>query len=110
MLRSRRQVLGARQKPLLALGTVVLLSAAMTLAGCGGSSTASGDSCGDLGDQVEEYDVLAPGNSREGYLVVLHTLQRDCPSEAEQRGLDISILPRCERLDEENCTMYRGAA
>jgi hypothetical protein len=54
-----------------------------------------------------DYDTLAPGSSRREYLVLLHKLQRDCPQVADEVGLTGAFLPRCSRLDQENCTMYR---
>jgi hypothetical protein len=62
--------------------------------------------CERFGQNVENYDVLS--GSRKGYLILLHKFQRDCAEEARERGLDASVLPQCERLDQENCTMYRG--
>src|SRR2546427_702518 len=67
----------------------------------------SSDRCARAGEIVNRYDILAPGASRKGYLILLHTLQRDCPKEAVKRGLDSQFLPRCHRLNQENCTMYR---
>jgi hypothetical protein len=89
--------------------SLAVVASSVALVGCSGGHRA--DSCADLGDQVEGYNVLDDGNSRGGYLVLLHTLQRDCPSEAARRGLDAAagILPRCERLDEEDCTMSRAS-
>jgi hypothetical protein len=64
-------------------------------------------SCVQFGRNVENYDILAPGASRSGYLVLLHRFQRDCPAEAAKRGLAGDFLPQCKRLAQENCTMYQ---
>lgn len=64
--------------------------------------------CARAGDIVEDYNTLVPGASRAEYLTLLHKLQRDCPSEAEARGLTGDFLPQCARLDQESCTMYEG--
>ena len=65
-----------------------------------------GERCSRFGDNVENYDILAAGASRAEYLTLLHRFQRDCGDEALARRLDSSFLPQCERLDQENCTMY----
>jgi hypothetical protein len=118
--------------------TILLLLAALALAGCGGGDeeaansetgttmtntasvttdeettaeepkTGATSACREAATNVENYDILAPGASRKEYLVLLHTLQRDCPQVANARGLAADYLPRCKRLDQENCTMYRG--
>src|SRR5438067_777001 len=46
------------------------------------------DRCARAGRIVADYNILAPGASRRGYLILLHELQRDCPTEALNRGLD----------------------
>ncbi len=71
------------------------------------TTTTATDTCSAFGDNVEAYDILAPSASRGEYLTLLHRLQRDCPDEAERRALTNEGAPECERLDQENCTMYR---
>ena len=66
----------------------------------------SSSRCERAGKIVEGYNILARGASREGYLTLLHKLQRDCPTVASKLGLTGDLLPQCERLEQENCTMY----
>lgn len=92
-------------------GVLVTLAVA-ALVGCGSSSDSvspeppSGEPCSTFGDNVESYDVLADGASRAEYLTLLHKLQRDCPDEAQSRGLTNEGAPQCDHLDQENCTMW----
>ena len=109
--------------PTVALALIAAALALLFGTGCGTKSTSStsqakpettqtttstpGESnCEAAGQDAVDYDVLAPGNSRKGYLTVLHTLQRDCPEVADKLGLASDFLPRCKRLDQESCTMY----
>jgi hypothetical protein len=94
----------------------VLVLLALAASGCGSSSLSEGSGgqasqpgsrCERAGQIVTDYDTLAPGSSRREYLVLLHKLQRDCPQVADQLGLTGEFLPRCNRLNQENCTMYR---
>ena len=73
------------------------------------NSSSSDDSCSSLRTEVEEYNTLDSGSSREGYLIGLHRLQRECPAEASAAGLIGEGLPRCGNdLSAENCTAYEG--
>lgn len=101
------------------VGALATLTAAALL-GCGSStengsdstetttSASSSDMCSDFGENVEGYNILAPGASRGEYLTLLHKFQRDCPEEAVNRGLTNAGMPQCARLDQENCTMWRA--
>jgi hypothetical protein len=90
----------------------VLILLALVSSGCGSKSgsqsagAAAGSSCDRAGQAVDNYDVLAQGASRMDYLILLHKLQRDCPRVAANLGLTGPYLPRCTRLDQENCSMY----
>jgi hypothetical protein len=63
--------------------------------------------CSALARRVDAYDTLAAGATRAGYLILLHTLQRDCATQAERLGLTAAFLPRCKRLAQESCSLYR---
>ncbi len=108
--------MGIIRSPLLVWA--VLASAVLT--GCGSGNdvaspgpaqedSASAESpCTRLARTVEDYDVLRPGASRAGYLIVLHKLQRDCPAQAQSSGLTGEGLHYpCPSPDAESCTDYK---
>ncbi len=104
------------------LPAFVALVAALTFASCNGAVDTSAPAestpteraapeedvsgCEAFAQNVDNYDILAPGASREEYLTLLHQFQRDCPEQAEDLGLTGEGLPRCKRHDQENCTLY----
>ena len=90
---------------------VVALTAALAVAGCGGSShgrTATtaegvrGASCDERGQRVVEANA-STGAARRTYLVSLHEFQRDCPAQAKALGLWHPELPRCAHADDDRC-------
>jgi len=101
-------------------GGLATLAVVTALVGCGSSESndgvtttaaagaSSAEMCSNFGNNVEAYDILASGASRAEYLTLLHKLQRDCPDEAAARALTNEGAPQCQRLDQENCTMYLG--
>lgn len=63
--------------------------------------------CGEQLKAVENYNIFKA--TREGYLLKLHLLQRECPAVAKREGLDSTFLPKCGNdLTAENCTAYEG--
>jgi len=91
--------------------TAVVVAGILAVAPSGlGSSKRTASNCLSLSRTVKTYNTLSPGSSRRGYLILLHTLQRNCPSQTKKLGLTGDYLPKCKRLDQENCTMYAKAA
>jgi len=88
-------------------------SAATSDAQTSSDAQSHSERCASAWKIVDGYNILAPGASREDYLTLLHKLQRDCPTVAARHGLTGRFpdfphldLPECQRLDQENCTMY----
>jgi len=96
-----------------ALGMMLTAVAVALIAGCGsskhndGATEATSSNCQRAARTVDGYDLTVAGASRGDYLVLLHRLQRDCPSEAETLGLTGAGLPQCTRETQDNCTWYR---
>lgn len=80
---------------------------AQIAAGGGGSNSSEPAACVGLRDRVHNYNTLDPGSSRRAYLILLHTLQATCPSQAQKASLTATFLKKCRELFQENCTAYK---